>query len=356
MEGNTPRWFVGNAEGDYAEWKDGTLKIKGKLAVGSDVGGATVVEGGLVTAETIALGGDEFKAGITGINEGDDAVRIWAGATEGDKENAPFRVPQDGKVVAENAEIEGKIKATEGELKKVVIKGSTRSPFVEPSTVIDPDNNYYEKVSDNYISADFVNQDTGKSVITLPTEVDKADGRRITLVGNFHIQTLVPTTFYENGRETTSLDVFFEVVELLGFSVPSTDTYGERVFKGWIVLSRQRINGNYPYGKTPTALAMGHIFADGTSTIKTFDGSTLNPQHPAKGSYNITIPQDWCSSLDNLIVMSTLVHRAGDFSAISIATRKDDSNRKIHFGTFTDSGGSTNGDFEFMIYPLKTWN
>lgn len=307
-----------------------------------------------LSAKTASIGGIQIGQGKI------SAVRDY------DQYGHEFGVPDafvldgiTGGFSATNAYIEGKIKATEGELEKVVIKGSTRSPFVEPGTVIDFDNNnYYEKVSDNYISYDFVDKDTGRAVITLPTEVDKADGRRITLVGNFHIQTLAPTTFYENGRESSSLNVFFEVVELLGFSVPSTVTYGERVFKGWIVLSRQRINGNYPYGKTPTALAMGHIFADGTSTIRTFDGSELTTSRTGNGTYDITIPNEWCYTLDDLIVTCNLVHRATPFSAISIVARKEeqsDGSKVIHFGTYSSSGPA-NGDFEFMIYPLKSWN
>lgn len=132
LEGGTPRWFVGDAEGDYAEWKDGTLKIKGKLAVGSDVGGATVVEGGLVTAETIALGKEgTINAGITGKGNGDDAIRFWAGATEDNKENAPFKVYDDGTVV-----VNGEVNATKGSFKNgvfdnVTINGSISSPFKE---------------------------------------------------------------------------------------------------------------------------------------------------------------------------------------------------------------------------------
>ena len=136
LEGGTPRWFVGNADGDHAEWKDGTLNIKGKLAVGSDVGGATVVEGGLVTAETIALGGDVVKSGITGVGDSDDDVRIWAGTTEDNKDNAPFRVQQNGKVVATNAEIAGTVNANSGTFdngifNNVTVKGSQSSPIVK---------------------------------------------------------------------------------------------------------------------------------------------------------------------------------------------------------------------------------
>ena len=128
MEGETPRWFVGDRTKGYAEWKDDTFTIKGKLEVGSDVGGATVVEGGLVTAETISLGsGDTIKAGITGKGEGNNAIRIWAGAIEGNKAKAPFRVTQDGKLYATNAEVEGRVNAGSTGSGDMVIENGTIS-------------------------------------------------------------------------------------------------------------------------------------------------------------------------------------------------------------------------------------
>lgn len=101
MKNGTPQWFVGNRQGDYAEWDGETMRIKGKLAVGSDVGGATVVDGGLVTAKTISLLGSEgaIKAGVTGGGESDDDVRFWAGVTFEQRALAPFRVHQSGQVV-----------------------------------------------------------------------------------------------------------------------------------------------------------------------------------------------------------------------------------------------------------------
>lgn len=55
-------------------------------------------------------------AGITGAggNNG-SAIRIWAGATEENRGNAPFRVTQDGKLYARDAYIEGTVYATSGE-------------------------------------------------------------------------------------------------------------------------------------------------------------------------------------------------------------------------------------------------
>lgn len=319
----------------------------------------TTINGGLITSGTIQLGDTETtaKAGITGGGTSEESVRIWAGSGKENKDNAPFRVMQDGRVVAENADIKGKITTTEGELEKVVVKGSIRSPFSEYYEGYIPETNTrYEKISDNYISKEFTEQPEYSTVINLPTDIEEADGRRITLVGNFHISPKTPTTFYENGRESKSLNVFFEVVELLGFSVPSTDTYGERVFKGWIVLSRQRINSNYPYGKNATALAMGKVNANGTSIIKTFDGSQLTVQHTQTGHYSIDIPSTWMESVNNCLVMSSIFYENNSIGAVSIVTIRDTVNSKIIFRTFTGGGGIVDGNFEFMIYPLNTWN
>lgn len=98
-QSGTPLWFIGDRQGGYAEWDGYSMNIKGRLEVGSNVGGATVVKGGLVTAETIALGGAEVKAGVTGGGESDDDVRFWAGVSFEQRASAPFRVYQSGQVV-----------------------------------------------------------------------------------------------------------------------------------------------------------------------------------------------------------------------------------------------------------------
>lgn len=212
MVGDTPRWFVGNVDGDYAEWKDGTLNIKGKLAVGSDVGGATVVEGGLVTAETIALGGDVVKAGITGKGEGDDAIRFWAGETEDKKENAPFRVYDDGTIV-----VDGK-----GTFIDIVVKGSTRNPFgklMDDATIETRDNYTYQGIGPEP---------------QIPWDIDQS-GRRLTLVGSMTLSAPSQNplqNFYEDGDVKRELVIDHELVELLGYADLG-------VFYGWIVLNRK---------------------------------------------------------------------------------------------------------------------
>lgn len=62
----------------------------------------TVIDGGLVTAGSIQLVGDNnvVQAGISGKGTDGSSVRIWAGATMDARATAPFRVTQNGEVMA----------------------------------------------------------------------------------------------------------------------------------------------------------------------------------------------------------------------------------------------------------------
>lgn len=122
----------------------------------------TVIDNGIITSGTIQLGDSDTtaKAGVTGSGTSDDSVRIWAGDGEDNKENAPFRVLQDGtmyaskgmfkgsidvndgvfsvdkdgKVIAENAEVRGVVQAQSGTFENgtfnnVTMNGSISSPL-----------------------------------------------------------------------------------------------------------------------------------------------------------------------------------------------------------------------------------
>lgn len=82
----------------------------------------TTIDGGIVTSGTVQLAGNDasIKAGITGNGTADTSVRVWAGASFENRATAPFRVLQNGKVVATNAEITGTVKATDGEFNGMV--------------------------------------------------------------------------------------------------------------------------------------------------------------------------------------------------------------------------------------------
>ena len=89
----------------------------------------TAIDGGIVTAGTVQLANEFTGSIVAGITGGfgktwketqstaeNDKVRIWAGSSEGNRRSAPFRVLQNGKVYASNAEIAGKITSDEGEI------------------------------------------------------------------------------------------------------------------------------------------------------------------------------------------------------------------------------------------------
>lgn len=76
----------------------------------------TTIDGGIVTAGTVQLAGNDqsIKAGITGEGTADTSVRFWAGASKSNRATAPFRVLQDGSFVASKGTITGTIYANAG--------------------------------------------------------------------------------------------------------------------------------------------------------------------------------------------------------------------------------------------------
>jgi hypothetical protein len=80
----------------------------------SEIAGRINFRDGIVSGD-IGIGNESgINAGMNGAGNGDDDVRLWAGAGKEDKKDAPFRVMQDGSVVASKATIEGVINALSG--------------------------------------------------------------------------------------------------------------------------------------------------------------------------------------------------------------------------------------------------
>ncbi|MBV5348914.1 hypothetical protein JZU61_04560 [bacterium] len=102
-----------------AEWEDATKYDNTK----------TTIDGGLVTSGTMQVAGDEASilAGITGNGTVATSVRFWAGSTYANRATAPFRVLQNGKMYATDAEISGTITATSGAIGGFTISASQLS-------------------------------------------------------------------------------------------------------------------------------------------------------------------------------------------------------------------------------------
>ncbi|GIV03938.1 MAG: hypothetical protein KatS3mg015_2768 [Fimbriimonadales bacterium] len=94
-----------NPNDGKVQWWDGSAW----LPYGDDT--ETVIKNGLVTTGTLIVrdGANNEQAGITGTedtNPADTDVRIWAGASYANRDNAKFRVFKDGTVVANSVIVE----------------------------------------------------------------------------------------------------------------------------------------------------------------------------------------------------------------------------------------------------------
>ena len=79
----------------------------------------TVINGGIITTGTIEVGQGTYgtgNAGITGEGNLPTSIRDWAGSNFASRDTAPFRVQDNGKLFATDAEIEGVVVANSGSI------------------------------------------------------------------------------------------------------------------------------------------------------------------------------------------------------------------------------------------------
>ena len=83
------------------------------LAAGK-IGGLIDFQDGLISG-LIGIGNEDgINAGLSGEGGANTDVRIWAGSDKNNKDSAPFRVQHNGKLFASDADIAGKVAASEG--------------------------------------------------------------------------------------------------------------------------------------------------------------------------------------------------------------------------------------------------
>ena len=77
----------------------------------------TYTAGNAMATGTMILGNSlGVQAGITGVGAANNDVRLWAGSNYVNRNNAPFRVLQDGTLHATNANVSGHVEATSGQI------------------------------------------------------------------------------------------------------------------------------------------------------------------------------------------------------------------------------------------------
>lgn len=96
-----------------------------------------------------------------GMSGGSDGIRFWAGATQANKGNAPFRVNEQGESWLTNAHISGEVNATSGIFKNVSIKSGTIGGFTisegtlrtttvgSGKIIIEPGTNKFIRINDD---------------------------------------------------------------------------------------------------------------------------------------------------------------------------------------------------------------
>ena len=107
----------------------------------------TKIDGNVVATGTMIVGNSlGVQAGITGVGAANNDVRFWAGSNYVNRNNAPFRVLQDGTLHATNAHISGQIEAQSGkisgnlELLGVLYSGNWEREIVNGKEIIKGEN------------------------------------------------------------------------------------------------------------------------------------------------------------------------------------------------------------------------
>ena len=88
----------------------------------------TQIDGNVVATGTMIVGNSlGVQAGITGVGNANNDVRLWAGSNYINRANAPFHVLQDGTLHATNAHISGHVEASSGHIGNFKIESASET-------------------------------------------------------------------------------------------------------------------------------------------------------------------------------------------------------------------------------------
>ncbi len=246
-------------------------------------------------------------------------------------------------------------------IQDAVIKGTLRNPFVRvdgsvqvvlgggsSAEVSRPESEKYDNL------CIVAGTDSGGWTLqtpSLPWNIDQS-GRRLVLThyrynneysyGSCTFSAPSGYYFYEYGRQSTTLTMSRETIELLGYGT-STQFYG------WIVLNRRDLLTTSKYGAYGQYLAMGVVTATSSSAsirYKTYDGSrSMSVSRTSAGVYTVYMP--W--SLGAAAYMVMLTGKWGTVNNTPIyATVKSQSSSSFVVQT-QDDNSANEGSFNFVV-------
>lgn len=218
----SPRWFVGDKTGEYSEWQNGALTVRGRIyvrnsggtysdmagyldtidylqnALPEDEEGVTTITGGVVLSKIIGVvrTGD-LVAGINASSLGDDVehgvLMIFAGANgAGNVSSAKFRVYEDGHVVASD----------------IVANGGEIGGFKIANTYIGTDPTVSTGI--NISSAGFSTRSTNKGV-TIASEYTRQNAQIEVVDNDTHTPAPIGIFLRKNSIEPILTGVYLNV-------------------------------------------------------------------------------------------------------------------------------------------------
>lgn len=212
----------GSGDSDYEPYDDGWL---------TGAFSKTEVDGGLLLAGNILVGDSvgTVTAGMMGANNDSDDLRIFAGSNDfNSRESSPFRVYKSGKLIAKDAEIIGKVTASElvinddSFLNNLTVKHITAENDGTLSTVIDP--GIFQIRYGGETVVDFFVNDEG--YVTL--RFKGPDGTWITIDGKNGFQQLSDITVVPSGYIPVKLAPFgSEDIDVITYYLRNPSQYSD---------------------------------------------------------------------------------------------------------------------------------
>lgn len=279
--------------------------------------GATVIAGGLVLTNMVAVTDTESGTVTAGLNGsslgGDDAhgkLLMFAGsgsAAETDLKKAHTRVYEDGTLITDRIQAEG------GVFDDVRVTGTIRNPFTLPTDSFDID------YSDNV-----AHQGNYGMALAYSVPCNTAQSGRVIRIVNWkwdgELQSGASAVglsdqscaFLEDGIRKKEIYLSRECVTLLGYGDASR-------FYGWIVLQRTDLMTTKAYGRHMKVLAQGVINCGAKPTFGkyyTFDATTLSAERQSTGTFKVTLPAAWGLSDNGYVVLLTTLGRTNSDNVI----------------------------------------
>lgn len=187
--------------------------------VANEIAGRIRFLDGLISGLVGIGNGDGINAGMSGEGNSGSDVRIWAGANETNRGEAPFRVLHSGKMIGTDVDLSGKVNAKEGAVGEFKISSSLTAEsgndeMLLSSSLIRFTNQYVS----TFIGADTVPASSGGAIIS-PIRINVSRNMSSYLAGIntcFHL-SVDGAKNYDDFVETGNHALFIPKGDICGF-------------------------------------------------------------------------------------------------------------------------------------------